>query len=265
VIKNKFESKEVRDKLKAIYESLCTSERFESIGNENKFYLISAKWVKNFYNFYKAIENGSKLDKLFERNRILLNYFGENDDREGMASVFPGPVDNFDLIAFKPSIPDTKETYSNIFLKNGMKESSDFIYVNSEGWKLIEELFGCNFKIERFKEILHDEEVIEVNLRRFKILILGNKLQKNEIFPKSIQISKAKTVEDLKNKIIRILEGRISTKAKFYLFNFGLKDRRNETFEMVYSYCNGAKKTKLKASLIENDKTSIEVFKIILS
>jgi hypothetical protein len=211
--------------------------------------------VKDFLGFYKALADGERIDRLFERNKVLLHYFGE---REESSPIYPGPINNFELVTFKPQIYDSEEVYTNVILKKGVKENSDYIYVSEEEWKLLKEMFGYNFEIERLKETLHDEVLIEVNLRRFKVLILSANIQKNDIFPKNIQISKTKDIKDLKKKIFRCLEGKISEKAKFYIFPFGLKDRKNELFHLVYGYTNDMKKMKTEVSLIE-ESGSIEV------
>jgi hypothetical protein len=258
-MKKKYENTSEVEKLKQLSGIFNNPDRFDINGTDTQFYLISTRWVKDFLNFYKALTHSERgMDKLFERNRVLLHYFGDGDEQEGIA-VYPGPINNFELVNFKSQILDSEEPHTNIILKDGIKENSDFLYVSAEEWKLLKDSFGCNFEILRLKETLHEEIMIEVNLRRFKVLVLGSKIQKNDMFPKNVQISKSKTVGDLRKKMTRCLDSKVSDGVKFYLFPFGLKDRRNELFQIVYSYTNGTKKMKTKATLITDDSCNIAV------
>jgi hypothetical protein len=231
-------------------------ERFKK-EESKKFYLVSINWVKSFFNFFEKFSNSENTEKLFERNKTLLQYFGEEEHN----GFYPGPVNNFDIITFKEFLEDPNE--KTIFLKKGVKENTDFVYVTVDEWEMIKDIFGYNFEIERKTAILSGELMIEVNLRNFRILFLCDRNEPNKLFPKNVLISKQLTVKDLKNKIIRSCEninksnGRMN--AKFYQLNFGLKRKWKDTFELVYAFGENENSFKIEATTIENDDCLIEV------
>ncbi len=97
------------------------------------------------------------------------------------------------------------------------------------------------------------------------------------INPKLIQISKALQIKDLKQKLAKCASNINNTSAsakdkdsskdknfsymnvKLYLLNFGLKDNKKETFEMIYAYKNKFKNFSLIAEEIIDDDNFIEV------
>jgi hypothetical protein len=86
------------------------------------------------------------------------------------------------------------------------------------------------------------------------------------IKPRNIQISKELKISDLKEKILRCVNHSLSgnklehhVNIKIYLLNFGLKDKKKETFEMIYAYNNNFKSYNLKADEIVDNETLIEV------
>jgi hypothetical protein len=104
-----------------------------------------------------------------------------------------------------------------------------------------------------------------------KILIINDKLRDRSIDlikPRDIQISKEKKIKDLKNKIVRCIKESAGNEemndetipdVRLYLFNFGMKDNRKETFEMIYAYKNKFNSHNLIAEEVKDDEMTLEV------
>jgi hypothetical protein len=92
------------------------------------------------------------------------------------------------------------------------------------------------------------------------------------ICPKNIQISKELKIKDIKEKISRSVSYYLSNtkelnsiaNIKLYLMNFGMKERKKEIFEMIYSYKNKDKHYNILAEEIINDELLIEVRSFII-
>lgn len=150
--------------------------------NPEKYFLISANWMKNMFGFVNKFlkSEGSEkfqsfIKQAFNKSNVLNLYYA--DDHNGnmdlsLSGIYPGPVDNFPIIQFKNFWfdPDPTQSHTNIYLKNGIKENSDFFFMNENGWKLIKEIFGCDFEIERKLANLSNDQLIEVNLRKVSII-----------------------------------------------------------------------------------------------
>ena len=100
------------------------------------------------------------------------------------------------------------------------KENFDFVYVDQNIFEKLNFIFKSNdmFKIERKCFSLNNtENLIEVNLKRIKIIVLSEILAENNqnlIKPRLLQISKFKNILDLKRKILRSIN--LNTDEKFY-------------------------------------------------
>jgi hypothetical protein len=149
----------------------------------DKYFLISANWMKNMFGFvnkYLKLQGTEKFPSFIKQAFNKSNFFNlynaeewnENMDLS-LAGIYPGPVNNFHIMQFKNFWfdPDSSQSHTNIYLKNGMKENSDFFYLREDGWNLIKEIFESNFEIERKIANLSNDQLIEVNLRKvFKML-----------------------------------------------------------------------------------------------
>jgi hypothetical protein len=105
-----------------------------------------------------------------------------------------------------------------------------------------------------------------------KILILNDKLRDKYIDlikPRDLQISKEKNIKDLKNKILRCIKDYTDYEemnneyipiVRLYLLNFGMKDNKKETFEMIYAFKNKFKIHNLIAEEVKDEEMTIEVF-----
>jgi len=143
--------------------------------NAEKYYLISANWMKNMFAFtnkYLKYDGTEKLPSFvkqaFNLGNVLNLYYSDDDSDLSMAGIYPGPVYNYSIMQFKNFWydPEPSQSHTNIYLKKGMRENADFFYVKENGWKSIKEVFGFDFEIERKTATISNNNLIEVNLKR---------------------------------------------------------------------------------------------------
>ena len=93
------------------------------------------------------------------------------------------------------------------------------------------------------------------------------------IKPRNVQISKESKVKDLKDKIFRCVRSYIHTqgeeeknqdnsanfKISLFLYSFGLKENKKETFELIYAYKNKLKSHRLAVEHILDEEVLMEV------
>lgn len=140
----------------------------------NKYFLISARWVKNLVLFLKSLKNNpDKYAKNFNRDKVLLLYFNEDLGSDNIG-YYPGPVNNFEISDFKRCWfdPDETKKHTHTFVIPGIKENVEFFFVNEESWNFIKSVFGCDYPIERHVVNLTNDTVIEVNLRKVRPLLI---------------------------------------------------------------------------------------------
>ncbi len=143
--------------------------------NSEKFYLISANWMKNmfaFVNKYLKYDGTEKfqsfIKQAFNKGNVVNLYYSDDNNDLSMAGIYPGPVYNFSITQFKNFWfdPETSQAHTNIYLKKGIRENADFFYMNENGWNSIKEVFGFDFQIERKMANISNNQLIEVNLRK---------------------------------------------------------------------------------------------------
>lgn len=296
--------------MKKIYD-IFKNKRNEDTPNEldekkKKYFLISTLWVKNLINFLnklfsikdKDLNNGNthsnNFDRMFDRNKILRQYFSEKEEESNEYinyGLYPGPINNFHIADFKDCLIDIEESekYTNTYIRKGIKEDEDFFYISEKEWNLMKEIFDYNYEIERHTATINNNLLIEVNLKKMKILLINENMKNDHLSllkPRYIQISKELTIKDLKHKILRCVKTQIVSKdetngqdtmtdseenmntneefynkhnVKIYLIPFGMKERKYEIFELIYSYKNGEKCYKIKADELLDDSIIIEV------
>ena len=257
--------------------------------NCNSVYLVSTMWMNNLIYFLK--KDQSAVDKTFERRNVCLLYFNDGIRKEEYRKYlgnFPGPINNYFITELKDFWfdPIDEEQYTNLFLRKDAKENSDFIYVNDTDFRLLKSYFNVNFEIERRLKRKSDdgmlidgqtklaEPKIEIHLRRIKILVLSDLLidafNKQLIRPRYIQISKTKSLFDLKLKILRCLEYEskkelvdlTNLQIRFIIPEFSILNKKRQIFEIVYSYTNKSSQFKLRGKELNDHKILIEDLKI---
>jgi len=112
-----------------------------------------------------------------------------------------------------------------------------------------------------------------------KILVLNKHLKENAIDyirPRYIQLSKTDTIADLKMKIKRCVKDLFKIKLKnenhpeydfqqikLYTVLFGMKKRKREIIQLIYSYNTQNRNFTISAKKLEDDNTTIDVNKIL--
>ena len=128
-----------------------------------------------FVNKYLKCDDREKLNlfsrQAFNRGNVLNLYF--SDEKTGnsdltVAGVYPGPINNFSITQFKNFWfdPDSNQSHTNTYLKKGIKENVDFLFMNERGWNSVKDVFGCDFEIKRKIPNVSANQLIEVNLRK---------------------------------------------------------------------------------------------------
>jgi ubiquitin C-terminal hydrolase len=274
---------------------------------DSNVYIISNNWVHNMAIFLSRKEQylndeaaQYSVDKYFDRRSVLLLNFSENTDEvKKYQGCYPGPINNINLVQIKDYWfdPETKESYTNVYLKPTMKENMDFVYFNSNQYLKIKSYFKIicpnYFEIERKintnittptqagTPICYPSEEIEIHLKRIKILLISDLLLTDNnislIRPRYIQISKYKTLIELKNKIIRCLLNQIATnetvddiqcmqysdfECRMYIQDVSSENRKSEIFKIIYAYVNKFATLKIKGLEVSNDNLLINDIRI---
>jgi len=136
----------------------------------------------SFINNYLKCDDPDKLNpfskKAFNRGNVIHLYFSDekngNSDLAG-AGVYPGPVNNFSIMQFKNFWfdPDSHQSNTNIYLKKGIKENEDFLFMDQTGWNAVKEVFSCDFEIKRKIANVSNNQLIEVNLRKVFMVFIS--------------------------------------------------------------------------------------------
>ena len=249
----------------------ASAKQNENVNSSNAQPVLSQKYL------LKQIQSSktSNLFYLYYLNRIAK----DEEEYTKVTATFPGPINNYFIISQCDAWndPDEKESYSNVYLSNKVIEKIDFKYIDQDTYQLLKKCFGVNYEIER--KLINDD-YYEVYLLKFKILILSPVLVKNNltnfIRKRNFQISRNKTVKDLKAKIIRCLNSEISNKIDikknnllsnpfFHIINPEFtSESQNEIYNIVNCYYNkySQYKQKLKGSEITQDDMILENLKL---
>ena len=132
------------------------------------YYVISALWMNNLREFFKNESN--RIDKLFDKISVFSLYSSnENDDEyQNNLGKYPGPINNFFIMNFKESWidPDPLSSYTNIYLKDDIKEKSDFFLINEALRNKLKQIFNCYYEIPRKVVTMFHEKMIDVRLKK---------------------------------------------------------------------------------------------------
>lgn len=216
----------------------------QSRSGDVDYYLLSAKSARSMAHFLENKE--LKHQNLYLVDNVYELYFSENDNYLG---IFPGTIDNSNLIEFVDRWIDPQDEASNVFLKNGLRELSDFLFVEESKYKKLKKVFGSEYDIKR--RYIRQHDLIEQNLRRFNLLVLDETLRGydiSEIRIKAIQMSRFDSVSKLKSKILRcvdyVMPKEKSSKHKAAELGCSLKiiSYNKEIFDLVYAFAHKEKK-----------------------
>lgn len=148
--------------------------------NSEKYFLVSTYWISQLFIFIenlKKYKNTENFEIFFENAfncKHVLAYYFQNEDLEKISGFYPGPVNNFFISKFKDHWfdPLESESHTNIYIQEGMKENTDFFYLDQKKWDLLKKHYGEGIKIERKVADLSGSTMIEVYLRKVIIPLI---------------------------------------------------------------------------------------------
>ena len=197
--------------IKKIFDSLIEG-KYE-INSKEFIFVINKKWVmkSNIFidNYMKAKEGDINrfYEESFDPDYIYESYFNiKNNDTKNIKkqknySAFPGPINNFEITAFKDYWKDSINLDENYFLKKDIKLGEDYYLINEKDWKLLSEIFGATNEIKRRKDNL---ELIPLKFILFDNRINSDNNNINLLKQKYILINKNSSMKQFREKIIRI-------------------------------------------------------------
>ena len=251
-------------------------------------FLVNKNWImktKVFIDYYiisiKEMMEKDFLKNAFNEEYVLYSYFNESNDKNGNI-LYPGPIDNFNLLKYKDAWEDPISDEENYFLKDNLQKNKDYYLISQRNWFILNEIFDSTNEIKKNE----NKEYFEI-----KVLILEKRLKKRNfkhlLRRRYIQIRKNCIIQKLKEKIIGCVNYEIKKISKenneyideedeyeenkkmiknsiinFYILN---KENKNVLIEICSSLTNNIliyNSTLLK-EIILSDKESINsLFKI---
>jgi ubiquitin C-terminal hydrolase len=256
---------EKRSDLNLIYNYFKNYETNRLKGQSN-VYIVSAQWVGNLIPFIKhLIENDTNdidLDNAFFLNNVCLLFFSnEADDSELKLDImgsYPGPVNNYVLLDEHLNWNHTQD-FSSTFSIKVSKEKVDYYIVNADIYRIIKNIFGVYYDIER--KVVGGE--VEVNLVKIKTIFISEILRdtkKEAIASKVISISKDCHMKDLEQLFIKRFKDLINKDDGEYdikIFNYEKKNNDKEIFELIFSFINKDKLFKISAKEYKKENKTI--------
>ena len=217
--------------------------------NDSYLYIISKNWVfkaKIFItNLNVSLKNEEKedsfLENSFNEDYVLYSYFEDlNESKNSDNSIYPGPINNYNLLEYKDFWEDPINEEENIFIKKNYKLNKDYFLINENEWKMLNDIFDSSneLKIKRNK-IKENVEFIKL-----KALILDKRLGKNILLNslkrRIIQIKNNYDIKQLKEKIIRCISYELKKvkKDKLGFFDKDDEEEMNEHTKRLYQTSN---------------------------
>ena len=197
----KFEQNEL-DKISEILKN--TKDNKNSFDINENLYAINNIWLFKAIIFLDNISNinknknerKKKFEQTFNLYQVYNSYFKQNDKKY---IYYPGPIDNYYISDYKDIWNDLLSDDENYMIKNGLKLGENYSLMKEKDWMLIKEIFGTTNEIKR--------KINNLELLRIKVIIFDKrKIEHNKfnnLKQKYIQIGKNKSIQDLKEKILR--------------------------------------------------------------
>ena len=217
--KNEFLNKSILDdnklnQLEKIIYKLCDEK--DDTSENSEVFLINKKWVFKTKLFLDTLINARKenmenllLEESFSIDKVYDSFLGKQDNsklKNYFGIVFPGPINNFELLDMKDYWIDPIDSEENILIKNKLVINEDYCFLEGNDWNFLKDIFGTTNEIKIKKK---DEK-----LYKNKIIIFDPRLRldqnKNFLKKRIIQINSNSTVKDFKNKVIRCLNYEIN-------------------------------------------------------
>ena len=230
-LERSFMNDDTSNRLKTLIYQLCEDKN--EISENSSIYLINKNWVFRAKLFIDPFISARKdnmehllLDEYFVQNKVFESFIGKKDNKTPknyFGIVYPGPINNYEIMDCKDCWIDPINIQENEFLKNNLIENKDYSLIEEKDWIFLKDIFDATNEIKKKKK--------DDNVYQNKILIIDQKLKENKnlLKKKFIQINSESTIKDFKNKIIRCLNFEINKTN----FNF---DKLYENNDVLF-YC----------------------------
>jgi len=231
--KNKMDQKKLNSIVNIINEILMQKimnikkDNNNDTNEENEVYgsylfAINKDWImkaKIFIDCYKAYANGimdeNFLESIFNKEQILYNYFNDLKEKEDINpynTLYPGPIDNFNLLRYKDFWEDPINDDENYYMREYLVLNKDYYLISQRNWNILNEIFDSTNEIKISE---NNSGFIEL-----KTLILDKRLIKNNdkhlLKRRNIKIKKNIKIKGLKEKIIRCINHELKKNNKSY-------------------------------------------------
>lgn len=177
-------------------------------------YLISKAWLRQWKDFtdYDTIKAQSSTFSFYTSNHLKNKKYQINPEK------FPGPIKNNDILVPQSNFYNTEdsEDIENIVVRHDINLNTDLRIMNEDLWNFFYSRYkgGPIIKkplVEEVSKGYNKRKVYEVLYMRFKVIILPERKliatddSYSDLFtePKDLYISKLKTIDDLKSKILK--------------------------------------------------------------
>ena len=268
------------DKIKEIIVQLF-SNNYHIKETSSPLYLIDKLWIYKLKAFIEPYIESRKekvvnllCEGAFIRKRVLEFIQMKNDNFNPLENftgvVFPGPINNFNLIDKKNFWYDPVNEEENDIIKNNLKINEHYFLLNQDDWYLLKSIFKDTNELKRKK---FDDDIF-----KFNTYIIEPRLAKEEnnilLKKKYVQININGNVKELKNKIIRCLnyalDGNVKKNKEYYDnlcdnndVDFYVINKKNKELliELFFSLVNNNKiyeSLYFKKINFENDNSSIK-------
>ena len=205
-----FDSEEKGKKIKELID-LIFSEIYNADIEKNKdnyIYAINREWLLKLKLFIEPYltnseEKSEYFKGAFEQNNVYNSYFNEKEERNKIItpsySAYPGPINNYSLISFKDCWKDNINLDENDFIKKNLGRNKEYIFVNSNDWNFLVQIFDSTNEIKR--------KIDNLDLITIKFILFDKRIKpKNKnidlLKQKNLQINNNSTLKQLKEKIL---------------------------------------------------------------
>ena len=175
-------------------------------------FIINKNWVMNTKIFidYFNISTKEMMDDEFLKNAFneenVLNLFfkelKEKDEKYSNSILYPGPINNYDLLKYRDAWDDPINDDENYYIKDNLVLNKDYYIISQKNWIILKEIFDATNEIKRNEN--KDVELIQIKAlileKRFK-----NQLYKRFLRRRYLQIRKNAKIKKMKEKIIRCI------------------------------------------------------------
>ena len=206
-----FSSEEKCKKIREIIDLIFSEKYNEDIENveENYIYAINKEWLYKLKLFIEPYltnpeDKREYIKGVFEPNNVYNSYFNEKEERNTIItkstySAYPGSINNYSLLSFNDCWKDNINPDENIFIKKNLERNKEYIFVNSNHWIFLNQIFDSTNEIKRKKDNL---DLIKIKFILFDKRIRPYNKNIDLLKKKYIQINNNSTLKQLKQKIL---------------------------------------------------------------